>query len=308
MQFAFEDGSFYLNDFYFRWHPPRWVDTIRLGFFDSPISLEALTGSGDRVLLEVPAAVSAFAPGSRLGVEVTGTWEQPSLTWLFNLASVGQSQPFAEASSDTLRAIGRVAWRPGYDPSPEARLLHLGLSTSFVLAGGGSLQYRARPESILGDSLVDTDEIDGDSVFVGLEAAWRRGPLTIQGEMLRSFVNADEEGSLRFHGLYAEATWVLTGEVRPYQTGYAIWGRITPERPLAPRRGQWGALELTARTSWLDLDDGDVRGGRLWTASVGPAWTWNRYVRVLAGYVFARPTRTDEDDAHVLQLRLELQL
>lgn len=308
VQFAVEDGSFFLNDFYFRWRPPRWVDTIRVGFFDSPISLEALTGSADRVLLEVPAAVSAFAPGSRLGIEVTGTRERPSLTWIANLASVGQSQPFAEASSDVLRAIGRVAWRPGYDPAPGAPLLHLALSGSFVLAGGGELQYRTRPESILGDYLVDTDEIDGDSLFVGLEAAWRRGPLTIQGEMLRSFVNADDEGSLSFHGLYAEATWALTGEVRPYRTGYAIWGRITPDRPLAPRQGQWGSLELTTRTSWLDLDDGDVRGGRLWTASLGTAWTWNRWVRLLAGYVFARPTRNDEEDAHVLQLRLELQL
>jgi len=309
VQFAFEDGSFFLNDFYLRWRPKRWVDTIRVGYFDSPISLEALTGSADRAMMEVPSAVSAFAPGFRLGIETTGTFERPSLTWIANLASVGQSQPFAEASSDTLRAIGRLVWRPRYDTAdPGGELFHLGLSASAVLAGGGSLQYRARAESILSPYLVDTGEIDGDSLFVGLEAAWRRGPLTVQGEMLRSFVDAEDEGSLTFHALYAEATWALTGETRPYDAGYAIWGRIEPARPLAPRRGQWGALELTARTSWLDLDDGDVEGGQLWTASIGPAWTWNRWVRVLGGYVFAHPIGNDEDDAHVFQLRLELQL
>lgn len=307
LQFSIEDGSFFLKDFYLRWRPPRWVDTIRFGFFDSPISLESLTGSADRGLMEVSAAVAAFAPGSRLGIEVTGTREQPSLTWVANLASVGQSQPFAEASSDTLRAIGRLVWRPGYDPAPEADLLHLGLSGSIVLAGGGTLRYRARPESILAPFLADTDEIDGNSAFVGLEAAWRRGPVSVQGEILRSFIDADEEGTLTFHGLYAEASWIITGETRPYTVGQAIWSRVAPNRPFAPRRGQWGALELTARTSWLDLDDGGVRGGILWTASIGPAWTWNRFVRVLGGYVFARPTRNDEGDAHVVQLRLELQ-
>jgi phosphate-selective porin OprO/OprP len=308
VQFAFEDGSLFLNDFYLRWRPPRWVDTVRIGFFDSPISLEALTGSADRPMMEVPPAVAAFAPGYRLGIEATGTAERPSLTWMLNLASVGQSQPFAEASSDTLRAIGRGVWRPLDEAGPGGDLLHLGLSASFVLAGGGSLQYRSRAESILSPYLADTHEIEGNSAFVGLEAAWRRGPLTIQGEMLRSFVDAEEEGSLQLHGAYAQATWVLTGEERPYQRGQAIWGRIEPARPLAPRRGRWGALELTARTSWLDLDDGVIEGGRLWSASVGPAWTWNRWVRLLGSYVFARPTRSDEDDAHVLQLRIELQL
>jgi phosphate-selective porin OprO/OprP len=260
-------------------------------------------------MLEVPAAVSPFAPGYRLGVEATGTSRDPSLTWIANLASVGQTQPFAEASSDALRAIGRLAWRPRFDPAdPDAELVHLALSASAVLAGGGSLQYRSRAESILSPYMVDTGDIDGNSLFVGLEAAWRRGPLTVQGEMLRSFVDAEDEGRLTFHALYAEASWAVTGETRPYDAGYAIWKRITPLRPFAPRSGRWGALELTARTSWVDLDDGDVRGGRLWTASVGPAWTWNRWVRVLGGYVFAHPTRSDEDDTHVLQLRLELQL
>ena len=191
----------------------------------------------------------------------------------------------------------------------DGELLHLGLSASFVLAGGGDLRYRARPESILAPFFVDTDEIDGNSAFVGLEVAWRRGPFSMQGEMLRSFIYGDEDGSLTFHGLYAQASWTVTGESRPYDAAQALFGRLEPAAPFAPRRDRWGALELTARTSWLDLDDGPVRGGRLWTLDVGPAWTWNRWVRVLGGYVFARSTgREDAGHAHILQLRLEVQL
>jgi phosphate-selective porin OprO/OprP len=308
LQFALEDGSFFLHDFYLRWRPPRWVDTIRVGYFVLPISLASITASADRSMMEVAPPVSAFAPSSRFGIEVTGSRKRPSLAWQLNLASVGQAQPFAEASSDVLRAVGRVVWRPRHDPAPAGELLHLGLSTGFVLTGGGTLRYRARAESILTPYVVDSGDIDGDSAIVALEAAWRRGPLSIQGELLQSFVHAEDEGSLHFHGAYAQASWVLTGESRPYDPERAIWSRLAPARPLAPRRGQWGALELAARISWLDLDDGDVRGGRSFSASIGPVWTWNRFVRVLGGYVYAHPTRNDEGDAHVLQLRLELEL
>jgi len=92
-QFAFEDRHFLLNDFYLRWRPTHWVDTIRFGYFDSPISLEALASSSSRSMLEVPAAVAAFAPGYRLGIEVTDVRERPSLTWTLNLASVGRGCP-----------------------------------------------------------------------------------------------------------------------------------------------------------------------------------------------------------------------
>jgi hypothetical protein len=68
-------------------------------------------------------------------------------------------------------------------------------------------------------------------------------------------------------------------------------------------------VELTARASWLDLSSGSIDGGRMLTATVGPAWTWNRWVRVLAGYVFARTgDRPRKGSAHIGQLRLEFVL
>jgi hypothetical protein len=46
------------------------------------------------------------------------------------------------------------------------------------------------------------------------------------------------------------------------------------------------------------------------TLHLGPAWTWNRFVRVLGGYVYAHvdgiEDEDDAGDAHVLQARFEL--
>jgi phosphate-selective porin OprO/OprP len=307
-EFAFEEQDVFLNDFYLRWHFSRWIDSIQVGYFDPPVSLEALAGTRDRGLMEVAPALSAFAPGFRIGAQVAGSFERPSLSWAFNISSLGQSPNDAEVSSSPLRLTVRGVWRPWIDEgSAEPTLLHVGLSLRYQIAGSGSVQFRSRPESFLADYAVDTDELEGSFGTVGVELAWRRGPLFAQGEFLRTHVDADEEGSVGLHGLYAQISWAMTGEHRPYDAKRGVFGRIEPAHPFAPRRGQWGALETTARIGWIDLTDGDVRGGRMFTFHVGPAWTWNRHVRLLGGYVFAHvQDRPGSEIAHVLQSRLEL--
>lgn len=309
-EFALEDGDFFLNDFYLQWRFTRWIDTFKVGYFDPPASLEALAGSGDRTLMETPPAVSAFAPGFRIGAEVAGSFEHPSIAWAFNLSSLGQRPQSGDASSSPLRLTTRVVWRPWIDDAAEVPdLFHLGVSLRYQIAGGGTIRYRARPESFLSDFVIDTDDLAGAFGTVGFEALWRRGPLAVQGEAFQVAIDEDDEGSLHFWGIYGQAAWALTGEVKPYDAKRAILGRTTPRRPFAPRRGEWGALELTGRLAWIDLDDGAVRGGRMLTVHLGPAWTWNRFVRVLGGYVYAHADGVDGEDtgdAHVLQTRLEL--
>jgi phosphate-selective porin OprO/OprP len=207
-----------------------------------------------------------------------------------------------------LRAVGRVAWRPLGDDVKD-RLIHLGLSASHVVSGSGEIRYRARPETFLTPYLVDTDDLDADATLLGVEAAWRRGIGSLQTEYLHAFVDSDEEGRIGFWGGHVQFSLVLTGETRPYDRATATFGRIEPLAPYKPFRGQWGAFELTARASWLDLSDGGISGGRMASASFGPVWTWNRFVRLLAGYVYAHVSdRPGASDAHVLQARLELRM
>jgi phosphate-selective porin OprO/OprP len=309
LEFAVEDQSVYLNDFFLRWRPPRYVDYVRFGYFDPPISLAALTGNADRSLMENGAPVSAFAPGFRLGVDTAAHYAKPSLTWQASLTSVGQSQPNTDATSaSVLRAAGRLAWRP-FGEDVGFRVVHLGLSASHVLSGSADVRYRARPDTFLTPYLVDTGDFDADTTLVGLEAAWRRGMVSIQSEYLHAFVDADEGGLLAFYGGYAELAIALTGETRPYDVASSTFGRLEPLRPYKPLRGRWGAVELAARGSWLDLTDHPVDGGRMAALSFGPTWTWNRFVRFMAGYVYAHvDDRPGGGHAHVAQARLELRI
>jgi phosphate-selective porin OprO/OprP len=309
VELAFEDGRVLLNDFYLRWHPNRIADTLRVGYFDPPATLQNVVASGSRVLMEVASPVAAFVPGFRLGLDASGDYPNPSVTWFLNFSTrAGQDPVVGDASDEPLRIFGRLAWRPLGPPRTDAPMLHLGVSTSWAPnTSGATVRYRSRPESFLADFAVDTGDIDGSASVFGLEAAWRDGPLILQAEAMFSRVDAEAGGAPTFHGLYLQANWALTGEVRGYDTREAVFRRLVPKRAFAPRTGGWGALELAARLSWLDLSDGAVRGGRMLSFTVGPAWTWNRSVRVLAGYVVAHvDDRPERGTLHIVHTRLEL--
>jgi phosphate-selective porin OprO and OprP len=99
----------------------------------------------------------------------------------------------------------------------------------------------------------------------------------------------------------------VTGEHRTYDRARSIFRRVEPSEPFVPGRGGRGAVELATRLSWVDLSDGPLHGGRMLTAALGATWTWNRWVRLQTGYVFADVRdRPDASFAHIAQARLEL--
>ena len=308
VEFAVESDRVLLNDFYLGWRPPRYVDRLRVGYFDPPATLQNLVSSSSRGLMEVGSPVAAFAPGYRLGVDVKRRHRHPSLSWFLNLSTVGQQAEVGDASEERLRIFGRVVWRPLGEPREGTPLLHLGLSTSYAPdAGGTTIRYRSRPESFLAEHVVDTGELAGSARVLGVEAAWQSGPRILQVEALFSRVDADTLEDSSFYGLYVQGRWALSGELRRYDASESVFGRLVPERPFAPRQGHWGAFELAARLSWLDLSNGGVQGGEMLSFTVGPAWTLSRSVRVLAGYVVARiRDRPDPGTLHIVQARLEL--
>ncbi len=118
-----------------------------------------------------------------------------------------------------------------------------------------------------------------------------------------------------FNGWYLEGSWVITGEVKPYSpsntaNNYAVWGAPVPSRPFSLAGGSWGAWEVAARYSVLDLnyraglagtslapgananacgtatptECGAVRGGDQKIISVALNWYMNRNVRMMFEY------------------------
>ena len=90
--------------------------------------------------------------------------------------------------------------------------------------------------------------IDANSAFVlGSEVAARRGPLSLQGEYLHAFVN---RASVTFPGLYLAASYLLTGETRPYDREATILGKLVLARPLNLHRSTAGCTCSRCASSW----------------------------------------------------------
>lgn len=281
------DDEPYLDNFYVGATDVPYAGSVRLGQFDAPMSLDLLTGSTYRTFMESPAPVQALAPGQKAGVQVASFSDRYRLSWQAGIFTDGQRQDVGDATRDVVRLVGRLVWRDVVGP-PVSRLAHLGLSSSYVLSSSDRVRYRSRPESFLAPVLVDTGDLDAENVLLaGAEVAARDGPTSVQGELMASFVRSREVGDPTLYGGYVEVARTLTGEPRIYERAVGVFGRLTPRHDFDPRQGTWGAFEVAARVSGVDLNDAGARGGRM--ALLGGAfnWYWNRYVRLMFGYELA---------------------
>jgi phosphate-selective porin OprO/OprP len=130
---------------------------------------------------------------------------------------------------------------------------------------------------------VDTGHHAADSVQdYGLELSWRRGPIWLAGEYVRTDVKNAELLDPAFDGYHLTASWVLTGEMRPYNRKSGLFMPI-PVAKSVYQNGK-GAWEISARYSELDLDSGRVEGGKLNIISLGVNWWLSRTFLVSVNY------------------------
>ncbi|MGL4541424.1 MAG: porin, partial [Polymorphobacter sp.] len=101
---------------------------------------------------------------------------------------------------------------------------------------------------------------------LGLEALYSNvGGWSVQSEYVIARVDSVDFGTVRFRGFYVLGSWVLTGEFRSYNRRLGVAGRLEP-------KGRWGAPELFARYSMVDLDNGPIKGGRYDRIELGLNW------------------------------------
>ena len=298
----------YWSDLYVWFRDVPYAGTVKVGQYDAPMSLEALTGSTYETFMEYGAPVEAFAPGLKVGVQVSDHRQDQRATWAFGVFTDGQTPDVGDASDSVARLTGRVTWLPIVPRVDGDTLVHLGASASYVLSSGDRIRYDSRPESYLAPDLVDTSDLDTNNAYpFGLEFAAKRGPATVQIEYLASALDAGDLGSAYLDGIYGSASWFLTGEQRPYDRTVARMGPLVPHHDLNPWLGHWGAWEIAGRTSWLDLSDGEIRGGRMVIFTAGLNWYWNRYVRILFNANLAHAyDGPDEGHLGILQSRFQL--
>jgi phosphate-selective porin OprO/OprP len=139
-----------------------------------------------------------------------------------------------------------------------------------------------------------------------VEAAAGWGPLFFQGEYFWYVINREVPGnvapapassSLNFNGGYAEASWTITGESRPYIPATGAYGRITPKNPVNPGGTGWGAWEIAGRYSVVNLNDQvgqpfGIAGGQQSIFTAGLNWYVNNNIMFKLNYLHGSIDKT----------------
>lgn len=265
----------------------RDVGKLRIGYMKVPVGLEGVTSSRAGTFMELASPIQAIYQGRRTGVE----WTLERDRSLFQLGGYGGQDLQGDNHGQTY--AGRAVWTPR---KAAGDVLHLGIAASHENPQGytdgrgvefePTARLRARPASSLSDvRLIDSGSLApvGHIRRTGLEGIWIRGPVSMQSELLRADIARDDGlPDYRADGGYLAASWLLTGESRAYSAGNVA----NPK----PAHG-YGAVELAARYSTLDLDDGAVGGGRQHDWTFGANWYLTPYVKLQANYVRANATR-----------------
>lgn len=282
------------------------------GQFKQPFSLEWLTTSRNITFLE-RSLMNEFVPGYHLGLMA----DTHGRYWTASSSFFGNDIDETNTDGQGWGTATRVTLSPWHS---KKKVLHFGIAAAYrdLDEESDRLRFRSRPESRLTDvRFVDTRSIRhvDNYTALGFEAAGVMGPFSLQGEYVRDFVVRDGNRSdPEFDGWYVYGSWFLTGESRPYVSQQGRFDRLKPKHPLKFDGTGFGAWEVAARYSAIDLNDIPIRGGteRNWTLALN--WYPSRYTRVMMNYTFVDSKRqrtsnakTVSDDPEIFQLRLQLE-
>lgn len=252
------------------------------------------TPSAYTVFLEEPLSTSAFRPGRSIGF--TGA----SSTKLWNVGyGISTGRGPADTSSpirnrSTFLATGQLAITPINQPG---QLVRFSNSLDYNESDSTGAQFRSIPDAqFYGANLVSTPTLTGvrGELVDNPNVVLQYNQLAFEADYwyARSVESRAVRGSISgnsFSGWTAQVDYVLTGEVKPYDTHTGTFGGIKPLHPVTD--GGWGAWQVAARADNVDLNDGShgISGGRETNVGFALNWwptAWSRvqwnYVKVLS--------------------------
>lgn len=294
-QYDFAGGEPAFKDVYMGVSGLGPVGNVQVGQFKEPYFLDEQTSSNFITFMERPIN-NVFFPDRKVGIMAHDTAAEERVQWA--VGTFRDTNDFGAAFSNFSRTDWDVAARVTglpYWADDGSRFLHLGAAYVHRFRGE-SERYRQRPEAHLADRFVDTLDMnaDGTNLF-GAELAWVEGPLSIQSEYTNGLVSGDRgQPNVDFWGAYGQVSYFLTGEHRVYEREYGRFGRVKPRASFDPSEGAWGAWEIATRFSYLDLDDRNITGGRLWDVTAGVNWYLFPNARIMLNYVHADTSGRNE--------------
>ena len=293
------------------------IGRFRIGNFFVPFSLEQVTNDTNNIFVErsIPSQ-GIFAVDREVGMAIYNSGLDDRVTWTTGI--------FFDEISDTVktrfddnqgyRLSGRLTWLPVFGKVLEKdALLHMGVGILHTGDFDKQVRFRARPQVQRGPFLLDSGILDSDTFTTGnyeLAAGW--GAVTSQTELFVSQVNLNSGRTIHVGGAYTHLSYFITGEHRifePFGQHGPQFTRNVPARNFSTKKGSegWGALELKARWSLLDLTE--ASGGQYNDFTTGFNWYWSDRTRIMFDWIHpftSSQTTFGETEADLLAMRFDV--
>lgn len=282
----FAEATLDLRDAFIKYTVPDVNLTFQAGNFKEPFGMERLNSSRLLTFLERSAVSNAFPMGRRLGFTAR-YWEDYGQITVGIFGHEAGTKIDKGTRDEGFSTNVRISVAP---INQHGKNLHIGLAGSYKVPDAvadlnpNTIEVKARTETYVFDpKLLHTGDIKDVNYYnrYGAELMGIYGPFYLQTEVQGMQVKRwYGKPNVNLYGGYVTAAFVLTGETRYY---YADEGEIGP---VEKAKSKWGALELAARYSVLDLNDPEAKvfGGQSNQLMLGLNYYPNPSIKLQVNY------------------------
>jgi phosphate-selective porin OprO/OprP len=282
----FGDAVLDARDIWIRYSIPKMNMALQVGNFKEPFGMERLGSSRLLTFLERSTVTNSFSLGRRMGLTARYWTDYGQLTLGVFGHELG-TRIDKGTRDEGYSTNARITFAP---INEKGKTLHIGAAASYKTPDAtadlapNTIELNARVETYVFDlKPLHTGDIKDVNYYtrMGGELGGAYGPLFFQGEVLATHVKrwyGQPNGN--FIGGYGTISCMLTGESRVYYVDEGEFGPI--DEPIS----NWGALELAARYSILNLNDvtAAILGGKCNQLMLGVNYYPNVNIKIQFNY------------------------
>ncbi|MGH8543206.1 MAG: OprO/OprP family phosphate-selective porin [Gammaproteobacteria bacterium] len=272
----FGNGRTVIQDAYADARLLPWFQ-LKGGKFKTPFGIERLQ-SASAIRFVERALPNNLVPNRDIGVELHGELGQGifgySLAWLNGVNDGRSSEDFGDVDNNIDKDLAARVFAHPFLQSDFVPLqgLGLGFAVSYVDARGSTASpnlpdYRTSGQQRFfsyrtsATNPASNTFADGERLRLSPQGYYYYGPwgllaeyVTVSQDVDRAVGATIREEDLRHDAWQIAGSYVLTGEESTYKG-------VQSTRPFSIENGHWGAFEIKARYSELDLDEDTFAGG-----------------------------------------------
>ena len=292
----FAGGVTRLKDAYIGVRNLPIVGTVRAGHMKEPLRFDMLTSSKYMVFMErgIPEDI---ANERNNGILIMNDFLDEKLSIQAGVFRMADGSGNDRNAGRDVALTDRVSTLAINDKEKE-QLLHFGASHSYRVPDKEEYEIGVRPKAHLAKEYINTDNIPdvGHVNIINFEAVYSKGPFTFQAEYLNSWVkreSTDFSQTYSFKNYYAQISYFITGEHRPFIGSYEAFGRVKPHKNFMDGSKGAGAWEVAVRYGYTGLNSQDIYGGTQGDITVGANWYLNPVSRIMFNYVYTDINKKD---------------